>query len=305
GRLFLRHTCILVSKVRSLQHFQGDSIGPNLIIEAYRNITVQVSSLESPHWGSGLVLDEGHILTNKHVVRKLKGHRLQIVCPGSADSSIPHNFRLFDDHPDLDVAIIQVSPPALKPTPGMVFRDPAWADEVFVLGYPRVSWMVDTGLVIQRGEVVKPLAEVPAVVPDDADPWDRPERTKAFLYSAIARPGNSGGPVVAHDGRVIGIVHESAQLTPSFGVEPTERALTPNATPRFPTLNAAWSEILALVTRSPGPRGTDSRQNGEHPTERTEQAEPFYRGIPASEIRRALKYYQLEHLMTFEDPLNL
>ncbi|WP_165593323.1 hypothetical protein, partial [Mycobacterium lehmannii] len=26
GRLFLRHTCILVSKVRSLQHFQGDSM---------------------------------------------------------------------------------------------------------------------------------------------------------------------------------------------------------------------------------------------------------------------------------------
>ncbi|WP_231984503.1 ATP-binding protein, partial [Mycobacterium sp. 852014-52144_SCH5372336] len=26
GRLFLRHTCILVSKVRSLQHFQGDSL---------------------------------------------------------------------------------------------------------------------------------------------------------------------------------------------------------------------------------------------------------------------------------------
>jgi hypothetical protein len=130
----------------------SEVIGPDLIIEAYRNVTVQISALDSPHWGSGLVLDEGHILTNKHVVRKLKGHRLQIVCPGSADSSTPHNSRLFDDHPDLDVAIIRVDPPALKPTPGMVFRDPAWADEVFVLGYPRVSWMVETGLIVQRGE---------------------------------------------------------------------------------------------------------------------------------------------------------
>lgn len=283
----------------------SEVIGPDLIIEAYRNVTVQISALDSPHWGSGLVLDEGHILTNKHVVRKLKGHRPQIVCSGWAESSTPHNFRFFDDHPDLDVAIIRVDPPALKPTPGMVFRDPAWADEVFVLGYPRVSWMVDTGLIIQRGEVVKPIAEVPAVVRDDADPWDRPERTKMFLYSAIARPGNSGGPVVAHDGRVIGIVHESAELAESFGVEPAEMASTSNATPQFPTLNAAWSEILELVTCSPRHGDAKSGQNGEPSIEQTEQAEPFYRGIPASEIRRALEHYRLEHLVTFEDPLNL
>jgi S1-C subfamily serine protease len=27
-----------------------------------------------------------------------------------------------------------------------------------------------------------------------------------FLYSATARPGNSGGPIVAQDGRVVGLV---------------------------------------------------------------------------------------------------
>ena len=29
-----------------------------------------------------------------------------------------------------------------------------------------------------------------------------------FIYSAIARPGSSGGPIVAQDGRVIGMVVE-------------------------------------------------------------------------------------------------
>lgn len=31
-------------------------------------------------------------------------------------------------------------------------------------------------------------------------------RESCFLYSAVTRPGNSGGPIVAGDGRVIGIV---------------------------------------------------------------------------------------------------
>lgn len=283
----------------------SEVVGPDLIIQAYKSVTVQISAVDSPHWGSGLVLDEGHILTNKHVVRKLEGQRLEIVCPGWPESSTPHNFRCLDDHPDIDVAVIQVDPPSLKPTPGMVFRDPAWADEVFVLGYPRVAWMVDTGLILQRGEVVKPIAEVPAVVQDDAEPWDRPERTKMFLYSAIARPGNSGGPIVAHDGRVIGIVHESAQLTDSFGVGPVEQASMSHATSQFPTLNAAWAEILKLTTCSSGHEEARPSQKDEPQPDATEQAEPFYRGIPASEIRRALKHYRLEHLMTFEDPLNL
>jgi len=39
-------------------------------------------------------------------------------------------------------------------------------------------------------------------------------RQKIFLYSAIARSGNSGGPIVAQDGRVIGlVVEDSAEST--------------------------------------------------------------------------------------------
>jgi S1-C subfamily serine protease len=108
----------------------------------------------------------------------------------------------------------------------MAFRDPDWADEVYVFGYPRVPMTAEMALTVQRGEVVNPAAET------------IPDRQKIFLYSAIARPGNSGGPIVAQDGRVIGLVVEDSAEAPSTDAGPT--------------------------------------------------AAPFYRGIPSSEVIRAM-----------------
>ncbi len=48
-------------------------------------------------------------------------------------------------------------------------------------------------LIVQRGEVVNPSIS-------------GMHGQTLFLYSAIARPGNSGGPIVASDGRVLGLV---------------------------------------------------------------------------------------------------
>ncbi|CAM5742414.1 hypothetical protein MAUB1S_01516 [Mycolicibacterium aubagnense] len=107
-----------------------------------------------------------------------------------------------------------------------------------------------------------------------------PQRTKIFLYSAIARPGNSGGPIIAHDGRVIGIVVEHSMETSSS--DPDGAA---SAEQRQPSTDADRSDIA-----------------------------PFYRGIPTSEILRALRNLDardsdnelhLEALIKFEDPLHL
>ena len=115
---------------------------------------------------------------------------------------------------------------ALTRLAGMAFRDPDWADEVYVFGYPRVPMTGEMAITVQRGEVVNPVAET------------IPDRQKIFLYSAIARPGNSGGPIVAQDGRVIALVVEDSAESPSTDA---------------------------------GPAGA-----------------PFYRGIPSSEVIRAL-----------------
>jgi S1-C subfamily serine protease len=75
--------------------------------------------------------------------------------------------------------------------------------------------VVTKELLVNRGQVVNPSVTSWSgqSVPEDHPNWpegdpNRPD-DEYFLYSAITRPGNSGGPIVAQDGRVIGIVaHE-------------------------------------------------------------------------------------------------
>ena len=93
--------------------------------------------------------------------------------------------------------------------PGMVFREPRWADEVFVFGYPRVPMTAEMAISVQRGEVVNLARSTDYAVQrgEVVNPATEsiPDRDKVFLFSAITRPGNSGGPIVAGDGRVIGL----------------------------------------------------------------------------------------------------
>ncbi|WP_084504711.1 S1 family peptidase [Nocardia salmonicida] len=100
-------------------------------------------------------------------------------------------------HDSVDMAVIEVEPvgdPIYAPE-GLAFRDPDWADEVITLGYPPVPCATKSPLIVHRGEVVSPAVGM----------LDGP----GFLYSATTRGGNSGGPVVALDGRGVGLVADA------------------------------------------------------------------------------------------------
>jgi S1-C subfamily serine protease len=97
-------------------------------------------------------------------------------------------------HDKIDVALVEFES-ELPPLPGLAFRDPVVAEKVYNLGYPRIPLSREPALVMQRGEITSSRIKTFSC-------------EEVFLYSAIARPGNSGGPVIAANGHVVGLVTE-------------------------------------------------------------------------------------------------
>jgi len=97
-------------------------------------------------------------------------------------------------HDKVDVAIVEVDR-ELPNLPGLAFRDPVVAETMYTLGYPRIPLSQNSVIVMQRGEITN--SDIVLFSGDEV-----------FLFSAIARPGNSGGPIIADNGHIIGIVTE-------------------------------------------------------------------------------------------------
>jgi S1-C subfamily serine protease len=209
----------LTGSVREAQRsgflFLAEAIGPALIIELYGALTIPITGYTSDgdvDTGSGLVLDETHVLTNKHVVEDMTvddeiPSPLTTPCVWDHWHSQPENVRISRkvSHPTADIAVIELEQKGdtaqLNTLGGIAFRAPAWDDRAHVFGYPAVPTTNDIHLVHQSGEVVNPGVQ-------------SREGEQYFLYSSTTRPGNSGGPIVAQDGRVVGIVAHDISARP-------------------------------------------------------------------------------------------
>ena len=144
--------------------------------------------------GTGFIFHPHHILTCRHVVCDMQLDDRQtfqgLECV--VDEKSIHK------HETDDVAVIRVDKP-LKPIDGLVFQPPAIAQTVFTLGYPKIPCTREAPLTMQPGAVTSE-----SVVSLHGE--------NLFLYSAISRPGNSGGPVISEDGYVVGISSEDLTM---------------------------------------------------------------------------------------------
>ena len=143
--------------------------------------------------GSGIVIDEHHVLTCCHVVSRMKVASRQVFQGKTV--TVERVFR----HGTEDVAVVRVTEP-LTIVPGLGFVAPMVSQKVYRFGYSRVPCTIPTSkgaspLVMQSGEVTNESVFVFGGM-------------ELFLYSAISRPGDSGGAVVSDDGYVVGMTTE-------------------------------------------------------------------------------------------------
>jgi S1-C subfamily serine protease len=145
--------------------------------------------------GSGVIYDDqGHILTNNHVIAGAQ--QLQVSLPDRR--SFPAT--LIGADPQTDLAVVQIRGDGL---PVAALGDSSRLQ----VG----DWVVAIGnaLALPGGPTVT-QGVVSALNRTVQEPGDQPNTPGPFLFNAIQtdapiNPGNSGGPLVSLDGQVIGI----------------------------------------------------------------------------------------------------
>ena len=152
--------------------------------------------------GSGFVYAPGHVLTNAHVVAGSRGVR--IVSDGTGASvGLAARVVLFD--PNTDVAVLDV--PGLARTPLAFHPAASSGDPAEAVGYPENGPFTPTAARV----AIRELITGPNIYADAT------VTRQVYVLRATVRPGNSGGPLLAPDGRVYGTVFAASTTDPSTG----------------------------------------------------------------------------------------
>jgi S1-C subfamily serine protease len=154
--------------------------------------------------GSGFVYATNHVLTNAHVVAGVQP-RPQVTTPDVV--SYQAQVVLYD--PQIDIAVLYV--PGLNLAPLHFATQQGVGSDAVVAGYPLNHPF--TAVPARIGAVQE--AEGPDIY--QTGTVDR----QIYEINAIVQPGNSGGPLIAPDGAVYGVVFAAA-----VGVANTGFALT-------------------------------------------------------------------------------
>ncbi|MGW1007645.1 S1C family serine protease [Streptomyces sp. NPDC002520] len=163
------------------------------IIKEVLPSVVQIQA--SSDLGSGVVYDDqGHIITNAHVVGSERTFQVT-----TANSEEPLSASLVYSYPDQDLAVIKLDriPAGLKPA---VFADSEKVEVgqiMLAMGSPLgLSSSVTQGIVSATGRTVSE---------GDSDGGTGATIANMVQTSAAINPGNSGGALVNLEGQVIGI----------------------------------------------------------------------------------------------------
>jgi len=169
-------------------------------------VAIEVQTESGGGQGSGVIIDdEGHVLTNSHVVSGAQGN-VQVTL---TDGRILEGEVVGTD-PSTDLAVVQLldAPDDLQPAAFGNSDEVRVGEPVMAVGNPLgLANTVTTGIV---SAVDRPVSTV-------EDGGAEAAVTNAIQIDAAVNPGNSGGPLFDATGRVIGITSSIATLSAQSG----------------------------------------------------------------------------------------
>jgi S1-C subfamily serine protease len=149
--------------------------------------------------GSGFVYADDHVMTNAHVVAGTDSVRIEV----NGDS---HSARVVVYDPKRDLAVLYV--PELD-APAMPFAkvEAQTGADAIVLGFPLDGpYNAQSARVRDVGDITGP------------DIYEDGSVTReVYTIRGLVRSGNSGGPLIAADGSVLGVIFAAAADDPTVG----------------------------------------------------------------------------------------
>ncbi len=151
--------------------------------------------------GSGFVISKDHVITNAHVVAGITNG--PEVYTRFASGEHPARVVLFD--PESDIAVLYV--PGLNLAPLHFAADAQFGASAVVAGYPLDAAFTARPARVGRSEIASgpDIYDTTRVVRD------------IYPIRAVVQPGNSGGPLIAPNGQVYGMVFAAAVAVPKTG----------------------------------------------------------------------------------------
>jgi S1-C subfamily serine protease len=196
----------------ALAELDLDALTADDVLRTAREFTVRIRALGCDRLGtgSGFVLDDGLIVTNRHVVGQPREMTIS-TWDGRSFDALVEGIAL-----DADLAVLQIVggdlPVATLRTTTVVVGEP-----VAVIGYPGGgAATITTGRVIGFSD--GPVLD---------------ERVPAIVVDAEVRQGNSGGPLIDAHGEVIGVIFALSRETGAGLAVPVDVLLERLATRGF------------------------------------------------------------------------
>lgn len=200
------------------------AVAPSVVrVEGYVNGKKGKPSIEQGVGSGVVIIDDGTILTNLHVVQA--ADTLKVTFADGLESPAT----VIGLQPENDLAVLRAHkiPDDLQPATMRSTNDLQPGDQVVAVGFPfAIGPSVSAGVISGLGRGFR-------------SPQGGQLMSNLIQFDAAANPGNSGGPLVTMDGQVVGIV--TAILNPTsartfigigFAV-PIENAATAAGQPPF------------------------------------------------------------------------